>query len=257
MLPLFQLITKKKTIAKTLDSLIDQSLPLHGIVVVNNCSKDRTVDIVQEYQEKRNGSTIHLVSEPKKGTGSACNRGFAFAIEVLMANIVSRTDADTVPSNNWNEEIEKFFRLHPNKKLVSGPSYALRDESYLPRDKFLWPFVQTAFRIGNVAITHSLFTTKFALGHNMAITADAFKQVGGFPDSSIDQADEDVELSKRIYNYYGLRDMGYESAIKVRHSTRRIRQLGYRGLVLYYWNPGVLPSQSRRIKMTGGEIDKR
>ena len=79
----------------------------------------------------------------------------------------------------------------------------------------------------------------------------------GFPDSSIDQADEDVELSKRIYNYYGLRDMGYESAIKVRHSTRRIRQLGYRGLVLYYWNPGVLPSQSRRIKMTGGEIDKR
>ena len=249
---------EEKTIARTLDSLIRQSLPLHDIVVVNNNSNDRTSDIVQEYQEsKDSNSAIHLVTEHTKGTGFACNTGFYFAIEELKAAIVSRTDADTVPVNDWNKAIAKYFSSHPAKQLVSGPSYALRDEHYRSGDKFLWPLMHTAFRLGNVAITHSLFTARFAIGHNMAVRADAFQKVGGFPNGSIDKSDEDVELSKRIYDFFGFDAMAYESEINVQTSIRRIRQVGYWGLVGYYWNPGKSPSQKRRIAMTGGQIDKR
>lgn len=248
---------EEKTISKTLDALVGQSSLPDGIVVVNNNSNDKTGDIVGKYQNMFPG--VHLVSELKKGTGAACNTGFRYAMEELKADIVSRTDADTIPANNWNEEIAKYFREHPTKQLVSGPSRALKDEFYRNRDKILWPVMHTAFRIGNVAVTRSLWPDRFAIGHNMAVVADAFKDVGGFPESSIDEADEDVELSKRIYNRFGLGAMGYDHSLLVRTSMRRIRQLqrGYLGLPSYYWNPATPPSQERRMKMTGGDIDKR
>ncbi len=249
---------EEKTLSKTLGSLVHQSLSFKHIVVVDNNSTDSTGDIVRKFQTNRRGnSIIHLVTELKKGTGVACNTGFGFAINELKANIISRTDADTVPDSDWNEKIVEYFRTHPTKKIVSGPSYALRDEFYRGRDKVLWPIAQVAFRLGSVATTHSLFTTKFALGHNMAVRDYAFQEVGGFSNSSIDEADEDVEISKRMYTSFGLGAMGYERKMKVWTSMRRIDQLGYHGLVYYYWNPGVLPSQERRIEMTNGEIDKR
>lgn len=246
---------EEKSIRRTLDSLVTQSLPLDGIVIVNNSSKDRTGDIVCEYQDKYDN--IYLVLESKKGTGFACNTGFNFAIEELNADIVNRTDADTVPANNWNEEIEKYFRTHPTKQIVSGPSHAFKDEFYRNGDQILWPLMQWLYRNGSILTTWSKVTLRFAIGHNMAIRADAFKTVGGFSNSSIDKADEDFELSRKIYNYFGLSAMDYDPNIEVWTSMRRIRQLGYPKLVIYYWKPTTPPSQKARIKMTRGNIDKR
>ena len=249
---------EEKTIGDTLDALESQSLPLSGIVVVDNGSTDKTSDIVHAYQARRNGDgIIHLVQESEKGTGIASNTGFRFAIDELGADIVSRTDADTIPSDDWNDEIAQYFRDHPRKQLVSGPSFARKDEFYRGGDRILWSLLRKAYRIGNVAVAGSLFPYKFAVGHNMAVRADAFDEVGGFTHSSIAEKDEDVELSKRINSRFGFSALGYEPDIKVWTSMRRIRKLGYLGLAPYYWNPATPPSQERRLKMTDGEVDIR
>lgn len=246
---------EQKGIGWTLHALSRQTTQAEGVVVVDNGSTDDTAGIIEAMQTTR--PNLHLIHETQKGTGRACNTGFRYAIDELGAAVVSRTDADSVPHSNWVENINKIFRENPDKQLLTGPSSPKEDDFYRPYDKIAWPIHQQIGRVCNVAITHSLFPLRKAHGHNMSIRAAAFDEVGGFPDTSILECDENVELSRKIYERYGLSGMDYSFSLIVDTSMRRVRTIGYLGFIFYRWNPSSAPSPERRLEMTKGNIDIR
>src|SRR5438270_8738919 len=105
-------------LARTVASLQEQLRPPDDIVVVNNYPQEPLGLTEAHYHP----STLHILHEPRKGTGVASHAGFRFAIDNLGAEIVSRTDADGFPRNDWTELISDHFARNPKTKLLTGPS---------------------------------------------------------------------------------------------------------------------------------------
>lgn len=242
---------EEKSIGQTMDALLNQTMNPEAIVVVDNGSSDATPDIVADYQSRE--SRVQLQHEPVKGTGRACNTGFYFAIEELGAEIVSRTDADTLPSPGWTDAIHEYFAANPHTQLIGGPNLPKKDEFFRSYDRVIHPIFWTSFRVAAAGVTRSRLPLRMVPGHNLAIRSSAFVAVGGFTNTSIDECDEDLELSRAVFDKFGYEAMGHSPDMVVHTSMRRIRRVGYRGLVGYYTHP----SREKRLQKTGGGIDIR
>lgn len=88
----------------------------YEVIVVDNASNDRTAEIVRAWQ---NRLKLQLISEPRKGRGSARRRGFAEA----KTEIILSTDADSVVPPDWIEALVDELLAHPSAAAVSGSSY--------------------------------------------------------------------------------------------------------------------------------------
>lgn len=66
----------------------------------------------------------------------------------------------------------------------------------------------------------------------MATSATAYQKVGGFPRTSIEVAEEDVEYANKVAEYYGPNAIAYNPNMIVETSMRRVRKLGYLGIFL-------------------------
>lgn len=63
-----------QTIRETIDSVLSQSYTAIEYIIVDGCSKDNTISIIQSY-----GSNIKYISEPDKGVYDAINKGLRIA----------------------------------------------------------------------------------------------------------------------------------------------------------------------------------
>ena len=82
------------SIARTLDSVLSQTYSDFEVIVVDDGSSDRTIDIVQNYIER--DRRIRLISQPNLGVAAARNAAIAQARGVFIAPL----DADDV----WRAE---------------------------------------------------------------------------------------------------------------------------------------------------------
>lgn len=97
-------------IGPCLESLLNQQEKPDEIIVVNNNSTDRTVEIAKNYP-------VRIINEPQQGMIQARNRGFNEA----KYEIIARTDADTILPPTWIKNIKKKLE---NQKIIalSGPA---------------------------------------------------------------------------------------------------------------------------------------
>ena len=85
-----------KTIRKTFESVLNQTVTDCEYIVVDGASTDDTVDIIKEYEVKFNGR-MRYVSEPDKGIYDAMNKGIRMAqgeiIGIINSDDYYETDA--------------------------------------------------------------------------------------------------------------------------------------------------------------------
>ena len=65
----------EKTILNVLDSVQNQTFSPHEIVIVNDGSTDRSLQIVQKYKEENKKIPIQLIDKKNGGVSSARNLG--------------------------------------------------------------------------------------------------------------------------------------------------------------------------------------
>lgn len=108
------LYNAEKYIIETLDSLLNQTYPLDEILVVDDCGKDRSAEIVKEYSEKH--PIVRLIHQPYNQGGSAArNRG----LQEARNEWVLMMDADdTIHRGLLKLQLE---RLHQYKDAVPVP----------------------------------------------------------------------------------------------------------------------------------------
>jgi glycosyltransferase involved in cell wall biosynthesis len=244
-------------IGGTLDSLYATQKPSAetSFVIVDNGSTDKTQEVIALFLKEHPDFPLTVLVEAEKGTGSASDTGFSFAIGKQQADIIARTDSDTVVSSGWLRAIEDIFIRRENAKLVTGPVHPLRDRWYKPIDLVAFPLSRAISRglkeVGLLTIPSKSILTP---GHNMATQASAYEAVGGFPRTSIDDTNEDIEYRNRIIEKYGVGSLEFTRTMSVAISMRRNRQVGYLGLFSYYINRG---DAERRLRASKGTIDVR
>jgi GT2 family glycosyltransferase len=143
--------------------------------------------------------TLTVIDEPQKGTGAASDTGFRHAI-AHGAAVIARTDADCLPDPDWVERLKADFR--GGARFVGGRLAPRTDE---PAYRWYDGVIGTAM-IRSMERAPGLFYRRpgqrywlfMAAGCNVAIDADLYLEVGGFPRSSIDDTDEDLELHLKV-----------------------------------------------------------
>ena len=80
----------EKTIAKTIESVLNQTYNNIEYIIVDGASRDRTVEVAKSFQDKfdnAEGKSLKIISEPDKGMYDALNKGARMATGELVGQI--------------------------------------------------------------------------------------------------------------------------------------------------------------------------
>lgn len=193
-------LDEERSIGATLDALGRQTLRPLVVCVVDNLSSDRTSALVRAAADTfaETGVGLRLVVEPERGTGAAADTGMRLAI-ASGARFLVRTDADSLPRADWAARMRE--RLDGGIDLVAGKIVA-RDDERLGRGEYV--VVALLMKTGAFAAVllnwRPGYRTRFKLltGSNLAIRADMYEQVDGFPRARIDEVHDDRALMNRV-----------------------------------------------------------
>ncbi len=167
----------EKTIGDTIESVLNQTFSDFELIVINDGSKDRTLEIVSNIQDPR----IKVFSYPNAGVCVSRNRGF----QIATGKYVSFLDADDL----WTpDKLEAQLKaLESNPQAAVAYSWTSRiDES----GQFLYEGIHPNFS-GDVYA--NLIAQNFLDG-NPLILSEAFKAVGGYDESFTHCEDWDMYL---------------------------------------------------------------
>lgn len=119
--PLFSIIVASYNYAtlinETLDSLLDQTYKDYEIIVVDDGSKDNSLEIVQGYMQKSN--KIKLFTHPdnqNKGLIETIRLG----IKMSSGKYIAFCESDDLWTPNHLEEKAKMIALHPEANIISN-----------------------------------------------------------------------------------------------------------------------------------------
>ncbi|SIS22475.1 glycosyltransferase [Williamsia sterculiae] len=218
------------------DSLVQREL-LGGyrVVVVDNNSTDGTADIVRSYMAEHPDLTVDLITETEKGSGCAADTGARFAIDA-GAKIIARTDADSIPTDTWLDEL--VSGLYKGKRLVGGRVRARHDEGLT---SVAFNGIGLFWHVGHALEWYKTRNNppeerrSFAVvGNNMAIDADMYLESGGFPRTKMDDVDDDSVLQRRVRERVGSSGIGLQTKAVVHTSLRRLHAYGVRDFIAWY-----------------------
>ena len=181
---------EEKVIGRLLEALLKLRYPpdKREILVVEDGSVDRTVEVCSEYVKRYPGQ-VKLIRKPSsKGKPSALN----YALKYVKGDIVGFFDADSVPHPDVLKNVCKYFE-DDDVAAVQGRTLSINsDENMLTElisyEEAVW--CETYLRGKDVL---NLFV--HLRGSCQFVRRDVLQRLGGFDEKSLS---EDMELSARL-----------------------------------------------------------
>lgn len=200
---------EEESIGKCLIGAVEQTVPFHEIIVVDNKSTDGTRAAVEAMITAFPDAGIRLVTQDaEQGITPTRNAGFNAA----TGDVIGRIDADTALFPDWVEQVQRAFSTG-DFVAASGPV-----EYYDMPLRRLGHKADDGFRKMQVKLAGDYV---FLFGTNMAITRAAWIAVRD--DTCADREDlmhEDLDLAVHLA-LRGLK-VGYVSSMVVGMSARRL-----------------------------------
>jgi glycosyltransferase involved in cell wall biosynthesis len=125
---------EERFIAKTLDSLVSQTLIPTKIVVVNDNSTDHTEDIINEYANTYNYiSIVNTYTTKDHMPGSKVINAFYQGFNTLDTNydIICKFDADLIFPPDYLAKIVHHFQKNDTIGMVGGFCYIEKDKKWV------------------------------------------------------------------------------------------------------------------------------
>ncbi|MBN1797655.1 MAG: glycosyltransferase [Spirochaetales bacterium] len=225
-------LNQEKLIGKCIESLLCQSYQqsLIEIIVVDNGSTDKTVDIAKKYPVK-------LISETKKGPAAARNAGIKIATGEILIFLDHDcfADKDFVAYHVWAHNHN--MKIDNRVKLIAGGIAGYNTN--------LWAFCDDICSWYN---SHpklpSRYESDYLPAANMSIASDVIDMLGGFEAGMI--GGEDVVLCAKIKEH-GFK-IYFEPKAKVYHYNRNT----FRGFINHakLWAKDELDLRRKEINRT-------
>lgn len=232
-----------RTLRQTIESLQKLHYPDYEVMVVDDGSTDGTPDILRDFPE------IRVIRQDNRGLSAARNRG----AQEASGEILAYTDDDCMPDEDWLYQLVGTF-LRGGYAMVGGPNLPPPARTR----------IEAAVAAAPGAPAHVLLTDQEAEhvpGCNMAVTRQAFLQVGGF-NPVYRKAGDDVDFCWRILEQ-GL-TIGFNPSAVVWHYRRSTiadyfkQQRGYgeAEAILRFQHPNVFDRSGQAI-WSGVIYDRR
>ncbi len=189
----------ERTMDACLASLEVLNYPDYEVIVVNDGSRDRTLEIAESYPYCR------IISQPNKGLSVARNVG----AEAATGEIVAYTDSDCVADPDWLTYLVA--------KMEAGGLAACGGPNFPPPEDSLVP---AAVAVAPGGPTHVLLSDEVAehiAGCNMAFRRETLLGLGGF-DPVYRAAGDDVDICWRFQD--AGHAIGFSPAAMVWHFRR-------------------------------------
>ena len=174
----------ERTIDRCLASLAALNYPDYEVIVVNDGSRDRTLEIAEGY------GFCRIISQPNKGLSVARNVG----AEAATGEIVAYTDSDCVADPDWLTYLVAKMEAN-NLTACGGPNFPPPEDTLVPAVVAVAPGGPTHVLISDEVAEH-------IAGCNMAFAREALLRLGGF-DPIYRAAGDDVDICWRF------QDAGY------------------------------------------------
>lgn len=230
-------LDEEKLLGGALDALAHQADTAFTLLLVDNGSTDGSRTVIEQFRARHPERQVAVIDEPQKGTGAAADTGFRHAISA-GAQVIARTDADCLPSPGWVARLKADFR--GGARFVGGRLSPRRDEAvYRWYDGVLGTALIRLMEHAPAVFYRrpgQRYRMFMAAGANLAIDAALYLQVGGFPRSSIDDTDEDLELHLKVCQVIERSEARLDTRAVVLMSLRKAKALGYLGTLLWYWD---------------------
>jgi glycosyltransferase involved in cell wall biosynthesis len=162
----------ERFIGRCLEHLRQEAGGDDEIIVVDNGSSDRTLEIVRDA-----GDTV-LIEAPGVTIAALRNRGAAIARNEILAFI----DADCLLCPGWRAAVER---------ILADPAVSATGSFYDVPEQSTW--VERAWWSFRPRNEHR---TSFLISGNFIVRKSAFQAVGGFNESLV--TDEDTDISRRL-----------------------------------------------------------
>ena len=200
---------EERAIRSCVLAALAQTEPAHEIIVVDNRSTDRTVEIVKQLQAAHaDAPLILLMQNDEQGLVPTRNVG----LDSATGEVIGRIDADSVLEPTWVAEVQKAF-LDPTVAAATGP--------VLYYDMPLRRFGLRADDTLRRAMLRLAREYHFVFGSNMALRASAWRAIRGEVCRDVDDLfHEDIDISVHLYDA-GLRAT-YVPTMVTGMSARRI-----------------------------------
>ena len=167
-LPLYN---KEQSIERTIQSVLNQSYSDYELVVVNDGSTDRSLDVVERMKVER----MKVISQPNAGVSAARNRGILEA----KGEYVAFLDGDDLWDKDFLKEMVRLIEDYPGKSIYGlgceqikrGEKPVLKDSYY--RGESTWSYDTMAFTGSSACVNKKdakevgLFDTRMTHGEDL------------------------------------------------------------------------------------------
>jgi GT2 family glycosyltransferase len=189
----------ERTMEACLASLEVLNYPDYEVVVVNDGSKDRTLEIAERFP------CCRIISQENRGLSAARNVGAAAA----TGDIVAYTDSDCVADPDWLTYLVARME-EGGLAACGGPNFPPPEDALVPSAVAVSPGGPTHVLISDAVAEH-------IAGCNMAFRRDALLALGGF-DPLYRAAGDDVDICWRFQD--AGHTIGFSPAAVVWHFRR-------------------------------------
>ena len=210
---------EERYIRRCIDSLIKQDYPDFEIVMVNDESSDKTLDIMNEYQNSHPDIKVLSVKKPDDdwiGKNWACYQGYLKS----NGNLLLFTDADSYHSENTMSLAVQNIKHYDLDAITIMPrllSYDFFTKVTLP---LLTTFMHTRF--SPLKVNNAKSKLGYFFGSYFIIKRDTYEQVGSH-ESVKHEIIEDGALGKKVkegnFKLRMVRGERYVQAIWARKSS--------------------------------------
>lgn len=200
---------EEKYIYKCLKSLMNQEERADEIIVVDNNSTDKSMDIVRRFPN------IRIIRQTIQGIIAARNLGFDRA----KHEIIARCDADSIPPKDWIKKIKQNFQ---KKDIVAlGGPVATYDMPF-----FKNPFLCNMYSF----FADKIYNCNVLVGANMAIRKDVWEKIKAQAALKDHHVHEDVDVSILLSK---VGKIGFDEKLIVNTSARSIVKDPYKLFIKY------------------------
>ena len=210
---------EEKVIARTIEGLLETEYPKKEIIIIDDGSKDKTLEIANRYKSK-----VKVLHKENGGKASALNYGIAFA----GGEIIAIVDADTIIGRQGLKQIVKGFGRDGKVAAVAG--------NIKVRNRMNWlTWTQALEYVAGIEIVRRAFDffgsitiVPGALGAYKKSTLD---EVGTFhSDTLVEDFDATVKVLKSGFVIQGSTTAtAYTEAPQSLHDFYKQRKRWYRG----------------------------
>jgi len=182
---------EEKTIVKTLKSLVALDYPKDKkqIVVINDGSKDRTREIVENFIKTHPNEDIILLNQENQGKGTAMNNG----LRIAKGEYYACLDADSSVEPNSLKEMLPYFE---DKEVAAVcPLLKIRDPNSMIEKVQWYEYVVNMFYKYLNAKIHCIHVTP---GPFSVYKTQIIKDLGYYDTETIT---EDLEIAIRLQKY--------------------------------------------------------